>query len=152
METKDPTAPPPTTPAIDVNDPLVREALAKLAAGMATEPKATEPKAPSQFAQALTKLKGTSVKQWLTLAATLLAGAGGTWMLKPGAPGPAVPWGAKGTQSGGISIRQSMTDVTVDGCTYKLFTVGESTNANFSASLTHSGTCSNWMAHKSYMQ
>ena len=147
METKDPNAPPPTTPAIDVNDPLVREALAKLAAGMATEPKA-----PSQFAQAMTKLKGIGGKQWLTLAATLLAGAGGTWMLKPGAPGPAVPWGAKGTQSGGISIRQSMTDVTVDGCTYKLFTVGESTNANFSASLTHSGTCSNWVAHKSYMQ
>ena len=147
METKDPTPPPPTTPAIDVNDPLVREALAKLAAGMATEPKA-----PGQFAQAMTKLKGISVKQWLTLAAALLAGAGGTWMLKPGAPGPAVPWGAKGTQSGGISIRQSMTDVTVDGCTYKLFTVGESSNANFTASLTHSGTCSNWMAHKSYMQ
>jgi hypothetical protein len=49
-------------------------------------------------------------------------------------------------------VRQSMLPVMIDGCQYWMLTMGEPTNANWTASLTHSGTCTNWMAHKSYMQ
>jgi len=51
-----------------------------------------------------------------------------------------------------IALRQTMVPAVVDGCQYWLFMMGEPTNANFTASLTHSGSCTNWMAHQAYMR
>jgi hypothetical protein len=145
METKDPAAPTPPPPpgpvTTPITDPAVLEAIRKWA-----EQAATEPKPPGAFEQLLSKLKGISAKQWVTLAVTLLVGGGSTWMLKPGVPGnpgPVPHWGGHGP----LSTQQRNQPITIDGCSYWLFTIGEPTNANFSASITHMGNCSNFMAH-----
>lgn len=65
------------------------------------------------------------------------------WGVKPAPkPTPVVP----------LSTRQAVVPVQLDGCSYWFATFGEATNANWSASLTHSGSCTNWIAHKALSQ
>lgn len=45
------------------------------------------------------------------------------------------------------STRQSLQNISIQGCDYILFTIGEETNSNFAMAITHSGVCTNWAHH-----
>ena len=133
---------------MDAKDPLQREN------SPAPAPDSVQPPAPLPPLLIGRRLRGLwdgllrTNRSILAGVLGLAVGGGGTFALKPGAhpsvvvsPGSAV-----------VPLKQTMVPVVVDSCQYWLFMMGEPTNANFTASLTHSGSCTNWMAHQAYMR